>query len=102
MNAMNAIQHLLSALQTEFPELKATLDAPENVNGRYFLDLNLHGHEVVVEWKEQEGFGISASVLDPLYGEGPEETVASVDDALARIATLLRKKQHTQPPAGVA
>jgi DNA-binding XRE family transcriptional regulator len=95
---MKDIQQIAQLLKTEFPRLRSELELPKDPGGIYWLDLELDGHTVTVEWKKGVGFGISASSMDPIYGEKPEETYVAIEDAVGRIRQLLAQKEFTRPP----
>jgi transcriptional regulator with XRE-family HTH domain len=98
---MNDIQQVAQVLKNEFSGLRSELESPKDPAGIYWLDLELDGHAVTVEWKKGVGFGISASSMEPIYGEKPEETYEAIDDAVGRIRQLLARKEFTRPPVSV-
>ena len=84
---MNAMQLLVQRIRDRFPVAKLSLDPASNATGSWFLDVELHGLRATVEWRANQGFGISSCPGN--YGEGPEEDVADLDTALDRVFRLL-------------
>lgn len=66
------------------------------------LDTKQDDHVVTIQWSPRRGFGVSASALGDGYGEGPDETIESREEATKRVLDLLRTKGHTTPPESVA
>ena len=81
---MNATKHLTTIIRNEFPEARLDMDAPDDPVGRWFLDVVLDEYHLVVEWRENAGFGLSASGTDA-FGEKPEEAYEDEQDAIRRV-----------------
>lgn len=99
---MNAIKQLESSIVESVPGVWTRLRRPRDPNGTWWLDARIDDHDVTVEWSVRRGFGVSASALGDGYGEGPEETFETVQEATARVLRLLRDRGHTAPPLEVA
>ena len=84
-----------------FPLATIDVDAPSNPNGLWFIDVNLQGHSIVVQWKELQGFAITTNPSDEAYGERPHETFQDEENAFKRITSLLLGKTNTSPPEAV-
>lgn len=97
---MNTIEQLRDVVMAVLPSVQADLDSPKNPHGRWFLDLVLDNHRVVVEWSPRRGFGVSASDRAGL-GEGPEEVYNDVAAAVERVLHLFRTKESTRLPRAV-
>ncbi|HST62972.1 MAG TPA: XRE family transcriptional regulator [Longimicrobium sp.] len=94
---MNAIECLRERLAARFPEAVLAIDPAETATGGWFLDAELQGHLVVVEWRADRGFGISTPSRDD-YGAKPDEVYEDVDAAYARAKALLLSQTRTRPP----
>ena len=92
----NSITDLQERLKARFPDASFHLNAPDRPNGLWILDVESDGHPVEVEWRPQAGFGISSR--DAVFGEGPDETAADVDEAFARVRRLILSRTETKPP----
>jgi DNA-binding Xre family transcriptional regulator len=94
---MNAIQTLEERVRKRFPAAKTTLDPSGQPAGPWFLDIDLEGQPVTVEWRPGRGFGIT-SKRSPGYGEGPDEIVPDLATASRRVIALLLAQARTKPP----
>jgi DNA-binding Xre family transcriptional regulator len=97
---MNAIQTLQERVRERFPAVTTTLDPSSKPAGAWFLDLDLNGQLVTVEWRPGRGFGITSKRL-PGYGEGPDELVPDLESISRRVINLLLAQAQTQPPKAV-
>jgi hypothetical protein len=95
--AISPIQELKRQLRKRFPKAIISLDAPERFSGSWFLDVELDGHLVVIQWKPNAGFGISSSA-EHGYGEGPDELYKDVEAVYGRAVSLLLSRCYTSPP----
>ena len=94
---MNAIEKLEKQIGERFPNATLAIDRPAHARGRWFLDVSLRDHAVVVEWRPDKGFGISTPSGDS-YGEGPDEVFPDADAAWRRVRALLLGRTKTRPP----
>jgi hypothetical protein len=94
---MNPIEELSKYIELELPGVRATIDAPSKSTGEWFLDLDYEGHTVIVQWRQGEGFGISAPLVQPGLGEAADETELDADRAKARVLELLRNRSYSIP-----
>lgn len=89
---MSEIETLADLLRFSSSELGLRLDAAAE-GGTAWLDVERRGRVVAVEWRPQQGFGVSLleSSGDPLAGlyEGPDEILADPYSARDRILSLL-------------
>ena len=86
---MNDIQMLQQEIQQEFPDALVSMDASENPTGPWFLDIDrLNRPHIVVEWRLNQGFGISYKPYR-VFGEGADEIRIHRYSALQRIRELL-------------
>jgi DNA-binding XRE family transcriptional regulator len=101
---MNQIEKLRDDLGRRFPQLTLTIDAPgDPQRGTWHLDVERPGAlPLVVEWRPDRGFGVSAiDDDDPAFGAGPEEVYSSRDAALERVAELVASGGRPVPPLTV-
>lgn len=101
---MNKIELLRNELIERLPAAVTTLDSPTTSTGSHWLDAQLDGKSVVIEWRPSRGFGISSSPLegdDYGYGEGPDEVYDNEHEAIVRIIQVLRDGARTQAPTEV-
>ncbi|HEX8431441.1 MAG TPA: XRE family transcriptional regulator [Longimicrobium sp.] len=91
---MNDVENLRERLNARFPTATLTLDTAETDTGSWWLDVELKGHLVVVEWRPTRGFGVSTPASDD-YGAGADEIYPDVESAFARIRSLLLGRLRT-------
>jgi hypothetical protein len=85
---MTALHDLANAIKAAFPLARVEVDPPAQSGGVYHLDIRLGDRLVVVEWRPQQGLGVSlvtAAALD----DGPDFRTTDADEALQRVAELL-------------
>jgi DNA-binding Xre family transcriptional regulator len=97
---MNAIQSLEEGIRKRFPAAKTALDPATNPAGSWFLDIDLAGHPVTVEWRPGQGFGVT-SKRSSGYGEGTDEVLPDLAAATRRVTSLLLAGARTRPPEAV-
>ena len=97
---MNQIEKLRNDLLKRFPDLDNEMDPSETETGPWFLNLRPGGSpEIVVEWGQGRGFGISTpDEWD--YGTKPDEIVPDVGSAFDRVVELIESGGRTEPPRG--
>ena len=93
---MNDLERLREFLANRFPNASLDIDAPDVENATWFLDAELQGHLVVVQWKADRGFGISTPTRDD-FGAKPHELYESLDAAYKRAVDLLLSQTRTVP-----
>lgn len=94
---MNPIETLWQRVKKAFPKAKCRLDSAETSSGSRFLDIDLDGFPMVVEWRKDGPFGLTAG-RDGAYGEGADETYPDLATILRRVQWLLEHKVRTSPP----
>ncbi len=92
---MNAIEQIKAAIHAEFPGIKIEIDTPLHVEngGTWFLDI-IHGEKIVcVEWRPNQGFGVSqwekGTEMDIGYGEGPDQFYADQAVTIQAVRNIL-------------
>lgn len=94
---MNSIERLKSLLAERFPTASLSLDPADGPNGAWWLDAELGGHHVAVEWRPGRGFGVSTPSVDD-FGVGPDEIYESTTGAFDRVRELLLSQIQTASP----
>lgn len=94
---MNEIECLRDLLADRFPTASVSLDPPDVPTGNWWLDVELDGHHVVVEFRPGKGFGISTPTADD-YGVGPDEIYERATTAYERVKELLLSRTRTRSP----
>jgi DNA-binding Xre family transcriptional regulator len=97
---MNPIQELAQQVRKRFPSANTTFDPAEQLAGPWFLDIDLNGHHVAVEWRADRGFGVTSNA-ESGYGEGSDEVYPDIESASRRVITLLLAAGRTVPPKAV-
>jgi hypothetical protein len=95
--ATNDVERLRDRLRERFPDAMLTLDKAETETGGWFLDVSLQGYDLVIEWRQDRGFGLSTPTDDD-FGQGPDEVYEGVDAAYARAKALLLSQTPTRGP----
>lgn len=93
---MNDLEQLRERLATRFPSASLAIDAPEVHTATWFLDAELQGHVVVVQWRADRGFGVTTPTRDNLNAK-PDELYECVDAAYDRVVELLLSQTRTIP-----
>lgn len=97
---MNPIQSLQQQVLRRFPSARTTLDPAGTPTGPWFLDIELDGHSVAVEWRPHRGFGVTSNTSAG-YGEGPDEVYPDLASISHRVIQILLAKVRTIPPRAV-
>jgi len=86
---MNDVERLRERIGQRFPSAATKMDPAETASGSWWLDVEMQGRFLVVEWRPGAGFGISTPSADD-YGVGPDEIYTDGDAVFRRIKSLLR------------
>ena len=97
---MLPIESLEKYLAKQLPQAALTVDKPKEAGGLWFLDVDVDGHKVIVQWQESAGFGVSCS-SNHGYGEGPDEFYTNLEAVKHRVLSLLLSGSQTSPPPTV-
>ena len=97
---MNDLEIIREEIQTVFPNVRAVVDAPDDPNTPWFLDLFLDQYDATVEWRPGIGYGITSDE-DHGLGEGPDEFYQDRREAIDRVLSLLKGRNRTEPPRPV-
>jgi DNA-binding Xre family transcriptional regulator len=101
LNLPDEVAMLEMKIRDRFPAASLTVDTPADPKASWFIDINLHGHIVTLEWKHDRGFGITTNPHAGGYGEGADESYGDAEAAYERIAALLLGRANTMPPESV-
>ncbi len=97
---MTPLANLAAQLRKALPQAQITVAEPAAPGGVGFLDVAHAGNVVAVQWRQSWHFGVSSPESHG-YGEKPDETYRTADDAAARIVELLQSGGRTEPPLEV-
>lgn len=95
---MNLIQQLEAKIRARFPTAWVHLEPAATSSGAWFLNIELDGWPVAVEWRPTQGFGITAG-HEPSYGDGADEFYPNqaADAATRRMVGLMLAQIQTRP-----
>ena len=85
------VKNLTDAITKALPNIITIIDHPKDPNGHWFVDFVSDKHRVIVEWRLDHGFGISSSMIETGYGEGPNEVSNNVEETANIVLRLLTK-----------
>lgn len=98
---MSPIDQLSQDLRTHFPEAEIQTRKSDDPDGFQFLNLLVGEFEVGIEWKKENGFGISSFQDDSSSREGlfdsPHEWYETERAAFHRVASLVFDQRSTRP-----
>jgi hypothetical protein len=95
--AMTDVECLRDRLHERFSEASYKLLKPRTQTGSWWLDVDLKGYLLTIEWRPGIGFGLSTPTDGDLF-LGPDEVYADVDSAFERAKALLLSQTPTRPP----
>jgi len=87
MGNIAAIEQLRGELVSRIGDAVISVDAPSTITGSWWLDVTHSGHTATVEYRPNQGFGVSGPHGG--YGEGPDVVVQSVSSAADQIVAFL-------------
>jgi hypothetical protein len=95
--ATNDVERLRDLIRERFPTGSYKLLKSSTPTGAWWLDVDLSGYSLTIEWRPGRGFGLSTPADDD-FGQGPDEVYESVDAAFERAKALLLSQTPTKPP----
>ncbi len=95
-----SIESLEKHLAKKLPQADITLDRPNEPDGLWFLDVDVDGHRVIIQWQASAGFGVTCS-SNHGYGEGPDEFYTNIEAVKHRVLSLVLSGSQTAPPPTV-
>jgi hypothetical protein len=96
--AMTDVECLRDRIRERFSEASFKLLTPRTQTGSSWLDVDLKGYSLTIEWRPGRGFGLSTPSEGDLF-LGPDEVYEDVDSAFERAKALLLSQTPTKPPA---
>jgi DNA-binding XRE family transcriptional regulator len=96
--ATNDVERLRNLLQERFQEGSYKILKPRSPTGNWWLDIDLRGYSLTIEWRPGRGFGLSTPAEDDLF-QGPDEVYGDFEEAYQRAKALLLSQTPTKPPA---
>jgi DNA-binding transcriptional regulator YiaG len=81
-------RYLANQLLERIPGVEVTVTAPSGRGTVWWVDARAKGHEVVVEWSPDDGFGLAATENND-FDTAPSETYVDADELAARITEVL-------------
>ena len=88
--------YLAEELRERVPGVDVKLHAPSGKGTVWWIDTTCRGHYVVIEWSEEDGFGLSTPTEDD-YGSAASEVYADAEEAIARAVQLLTSGEKARP-----
>jgi hypothetical protein len=84
-----AVVEFLEKVSKTFPTARVEEDPPKDYQtGAWFIDVYQEGLLVVVEWRRDQGFGLTMIRGSEDFGDGHDHVIPSVDAALALMAEM--------------
>ncbi len=90
------VRDLADAIRDRFPDAAVEIDAPARAAGVWHVDVARGDQTIAVQWRAEDGFGISARP-DVTYGERADELYPDQESVFARIVSLLLSRSVTRP-----
>jgi len=84
------IERLAEKLQAVFPKAVISIDPPLKSGGVWFLDIELPGRSLSIQWRPRIGFGITSSDCEIEFGQHPQEVLRDLEKATQRCIEVLR------------
>ena len=91
------LQLMCASITSQIVDVTGKLDLAESASGSSFLTLKAGDYQVIVDWRQDRGFGVTAG-RNGEYGEGPDETMPDLVTAQQRVIWLLQHREITTPP----
>ncbi|MGC2855469.1 hypothetical protein ACM64Y_08340 [Novispirillum sp. DQ9] len=91
------IARLAALLADSHPGSRLEVDAPDDPQGEWWLDVTIGAFSTAIAWRPALGFGLYGE--DDAYGTGPEEIYRTPDMVAARLGQILahwRRQEDTR------
>lgn len=82
-------RYLAARLLERVPGIEVKVTPPSGRGRVWWLDACFNGHDIVVEWSQEDGFGLSATEEND-FDTAPGQIFEDADSALDRIVDILR------------
>jgi len=86
-NMEKVIEHLQKLLLEQLPHSEVAVDAPEQADGNWWLDVTMGKKRHSLEYRPGKGFGLFHGKAG--YGEGPAEIYRTPERAAKRLVQLM-------------
>src|SRR5438132_426529 len=96
MGTMNPIEKMEQRIKNSFPKAHCAMDAAETPTGSWFLDIGVDNYSMIIEWRPDRGFGLTAG-RECVFGEGADETYPDYGSAVRRVLWLVEHQMKTAP-----
>ncbi len=89
-------RYLAGQLLEHLPGVEVKVTSPSGRGTVWWVDATLKGHNVIVEWSPDEGFGV-ASTDGNEFNTAASEVFANADDAIGRVVDVLTSRKKVSP-----
>jgi DNA-binding transcriptional regulator YiaG len=96
INHKKDARYLAAQLLERVPGVEVKVTSPSGRGTVWWIDASARGHNVVIEWSPDDGFGLSSTDGND-YNTAASETFADADDAVARIIDVLKTSKKVPP-----
>jgi DNA-binding transcriptional regulator YiaG len=96
LNHKKDARYLATQLLEQVPGIVVKVTAPSGRGSVWWIDASIRGHNVVVEWSPEDGFGLSSTEGND-FNTTASEIIVDADDALARIVDVLKTGKQIPP-----
>ncbi|HEX3720512.1 MAG TPA: helix-turn-helix transcriptional regulator [Verrucomicrobiae bacterium] len=90
-NMEKVIEHFKTLLGEKLPNAKIKIDAPDNADGNWWIDIHVARKRITLEYRHKKGFGLFYK--DAGYGEGPAEVYRTPELAARRVAQIMNARE---------
>lgn len=96
MNYKKDARYLAAQLLERVPGITVKVTAPSGRGKVWWIDASWQGHEVVIEWLPEDGFGLSSTDGND-FNTAASETIVDADVAVERIIDVLKARKRIPP-----
>lgn len=96
LNHKKDARYLAVQLLERVPGIAVKVTAPSGRGSVWWIDASVRGHNVVVEWSPEDGFGLSSTDGNN-FNTAASEIIGDADDAVARIVDVLKAGKQIPP-----
>lgn len=89
-------RYLAAQLLERVPGIAVKVTAPSGRGSVWWIDASVRGHNIVVEWSPEDGFGLSSTDGDD-FNTAASEIIVDADEALERIVDVLKTGKPIPP-----
>jgi DNA-binding transcriptional regulator YiaG len=92
-NQAKDARYLAAQLLERIPGVTVKVTAPSGRGSVWWIDVSVRGHDVVVEWTPDDGFGLSSTDGNH-FNTAASETIMDADVAVERIVDVLKSSKR--------